>query len=193
VPGSDYPPAGFAARTLPIEVVDGAVTLFRSHPLHLDPVYFSVGHSKNRFDDPNGKFGVCYCALTPEGAFAESFLRQRTGGFVDASELEIRSVAELAPTAPLRLVPFYGAGLAKLLATAAVTAGAVTVAQAWSRVIYDHPDKPDGILYRVRHDDDQIGMALFQRGEPMLSLVKTQPWRHHFALDTICDRYELIL
>jgi hypothetical protein len=26
----------------------------------------------------------------------------------------------------------------------------------------NHPDRPDGILYRARHDDDQFSIALFE-------------------------------
>lgn len=189
---SAHPARGFHARSLPVEILQPGVILFRSHHREHHPLHFSVGHTLNRFDDPAGEFGVCYCARTAEGAFAETFLRQRTGGLVDLEELSVRARAELVVTRPLRLVPFYGAGLAKLGATAEVTAGPVAPAQHWASAIYHHSAAPDGILYRVRHDNDQIGVALFDREKPSISWLRSELWRHA-DLDSICKRYALAL
>jgi hypothetical protein len=41
--------------------------------------------------------------------------------------------------------------------------GQVHRLQRWSRALHDHPDSPDGILYRPRHDPARIAAALFDR------------------------------
>lgn len=193
MPPSELPPDDFDDRPLPIEIIASGAVLYRSHRAEHDPIYFSIGHTLNRFDDPVGEFGVCYCSKSPQGAFAETFLRQRTGGFVDPNELGIRALATLEVLAPdLRLVPCYGAGLTKLGATAAVTAGSVAAAQQWASAIHHHPNAPDGVLYRVRHDNDQIGVALFERSASSLGWLQSELWRH-IDLDAICKRYGLVL
>lgn len=35
--------------------------------------------------------------------------------------------------------------------------------QPYSRAIHDHPQRPDGIRYRLRHDLDRVGVAIFER------------------------------
>jgi hypothetical protein len=35
----------------------------------------------------------------------------------------------------------------------------------WSLALWKHPQKPDGILYRSRHDPDKKAVALFDRAE----------------------------
>lgn len=192
MPSSALPPHDPYRSRLPVEIVEPGTILYRSHRFDLDPVYFSRGHPHNRFDDPEGGFAVCYCARTPEGAFAETFLRQRSGGIVALGELEIRSRAEIMVMTQLRLTPCYGAGLAKLGITAAVTAGPVADAQRWASMIYRHPDMADGILYRVRHDNDQMGVALFDRSKPAVQWTRSELWRHT-DLDSICERYALAL
>lgn len=192
MPSSALPPDDFDKRPLPIEIVEPGALLYRSHRFDLDPIYFSRGHPQNRFDDPEAEFGVCYCARTPDGAFAETFLRQRSGGVVDLSELDVRSRAEIAVVEQLRLVACYGAGLTKLGTTAVVTAGPAVDAQRWASAMYHHPDVPDGILYRVRHDNDQIGVALFERCKRALHWQRSELWRYA-DLDSICERYALAL
>lgn len=66
-------------------------------------------------------------------------------------------------------------------------------AQAWAAALYHHPDAPDGILYWIRHDNDPIGVALFDRSGSTLSWVSSEAWRYSPHLNDMCDRYELIL
>ncbi len=194
MPPSLLPSDDLQTKNLPIEIVESGTVIYRSHRNASSPIYYSVGHPGNRFGDPAAKFGVCYCAQAPAGAFVETFLRQGTGGFVDPDELRKRSIADIEVLQELRLVACYGAGLHKLGATAAITAhDDIGPAQAWAAAIYHHPDAPDGIRYRVRHDNDQIGVALFDRSGPALSWVSSEVWRHSPHLNGICNRYELIL
>lgn len=193
MPPSEFPPGDFATRRLPIETLEADWFLYRSHQRRYEPLFFSVGHPKNRFDDPSSRFGVCYCALSPEGTFAETFLRQRRGDFVDATELEYRSLASIKIIEALPMVACYGSGLSRLGATAAMSAGEMAKAQAWAQAIRDHPDEPAGLIYRVRHDNDQFGVAVFDRAQSSLEWADSQSWRYSPHLNAICARYDLIL
>lgn len=64
---------------------------------------------------------------------------------------------------PLRLVAFYGRGLARLSATAAISNGAYEHSRPWAAALHGHPESPDGIAWRSRLDDDGVALALFDR------------------------------
>lgn len=109
-------------------------------------------------------------------------------------DLEALSIAEIVVSRDLNLVACHGSGLYKLGATATVTAAdPPTAAQAWSQAIYHHPSQVDGIVYRVRHDNDQFGFALFDRCASDLDWVHSTQWILSNHLNAICDRYDVIL
>jgi len=158
------PPADFATRDLPIETAPRDATFVRIHRSTLDPLYFGRA-GDNRFDDPEGRYGVCYAARSLEGAFAETCLREVGATLVPLSHLAGRSVTVLTAAAKLqlRLVQLHGPGLARLGATAAVSSGTYDVSQPWSRAIHEHPSNVDGIVYRSNHDNGELCVALFER------------------------------
>jgi hypothetical protein len=47
--------------------------------------------------------------------------------------------------------------------------------QLWSRALWEHGDKPDGILYRPRHDDSALSVALYHRAKDALAIVQDYP------------------
>lgn len=72
----------------------------------------------------------------------------------------------------LRLVPVHGSGLARLGATAELASGSnYKRSQLLSGALWEHPDKPDGILYRSRHDDSALCVALYGRARDGLAIV----------------------
>jgi RES domain len=160
-PGS-VPPADFADRDLPIEVTPAGATFVRIHRSGVDPLFFGTS-GDNRFDDPEGQYGVCYAARSLEGAFAETCLRQAGARLVPRSHIAERSVSVLTTVAELRLVELHGPGLARMGATAAVSTDTYDVSQPWSRAIHDHPVEVDGIVYRSNHDGGELCVAFFER------------------------------
>ena len=50
-------------------------------------------------------------------------------------------------------------------ADASVAQGPYPITWAWSAALHAHPDAPDGVRYRARHDDSGFSVALFVRGE----------------------------
>ena len=168
------PPGDFAGRTLPLETLGAGTRLTRIHRSDLGALFFGATGG-NRFDDPARRYGVCYLAMTAEGAFAETCLRAVGARFVAMSFLEARSFATIEAVAPLRLVSLHGPGLARLGATGAVTSGPHGTAQAWSRAIHDHPASPDGIVYRSNHDNGEFCVALFERARDRLKEAGSRP------------------
>lgn len=166
-PGSVLP-ADLAERDLPIEVVPTGATFVRIHRTGFSALYFG-NSGNNRFDDPHGRYGVCYAARSLEGAFAETCLRQVGARLVPLSRIAVRSVSRLTTAAELRLVELHGPGLARMGATAAVSSGTYEISQPWSRAIHSHPAVVDGIVYRSNHDNGEFCVALFDRSRDRLS------------------------
>lgn len=159
------PPGDLARRRLPLVETDGP--WLRLHRGHLGPVFF--GRTlENRFDDPRQEFGVLYVAETLDGAFIETFGRNPGLNTVSSRQLTQRSLARIGVTRPVRLVDLTGSGLARLGTTAAVLAGRHAPAQEWSRALWSHPELPDGIRYRARHDPSCICVAIFDRAEHLV-------------------------
>ena len=71
--GSLLPPLDFPSRELPVETISPGTRLARIHLAKFAPIYFG-SKGNNRFDDPRRTLGVCYLAMTEEGAFAETCL-----------------------------------------------------------------------------------------------------------------------
>lgn len=156
------PPADFATRDLPVEVVPAGATFVRIHRTGLGALHFGAS-GDNRFDDPLGQYGVCYAARSLEGAFAETCLRAVGAALVPLAHLAGRSATVLTATAELRLVEMHGPGLSRLGATAAVSSGTYDGSRPWSRAVHDHPTAVDGIVYRSNHDNGELCVALFER------------------------------
>jgi len=160
------PPRDLKKRPLPIHEIRAIENLYRIHPADRTPLFFGPAQGqppRNRWDSPDGRFGVCYVAEEPNAAFAECFLREPGVMVLEMDDLKERALALLRPFRNLRVVAMHGSGLHALGATAACCSGAYAVSRAWAAALYAHPEKPDGIRYRARHDDDGFAMALFHR------------------------------
>ena len=160
LPRHPTPPADLSSRSLPH--VGWGATLFRIHPLSRDALHFGKSR-KHRFDDPEGQYGVLYAGASWLGAFIETAGHHTGRSFVTTSWLEKRAVSEIRPRRKLRLVDLRGRGLARLKADARLSSGEHGLSQEWSRALWSHPAKPDGICYASRHDPKQVSVALFER------------------------------
>jgi hypothetical protein len=79
------------------------------------------------------------------------------------SQLAERGLALVEALRPLRLVDLTGPGLAQIGPNNLLTAGPHALAQAWSRALWSHRRRPDGLIYRARHDPSCVCVALFAR------------------------------
>jgi len=170
------PPEDLHARHLPIRELRSSEVLFRIHRKEWDPLFFgraAEARMKQRWYAPDESYGVCYLAVDPYIAFAETMLRKHGLASVEFVELSVRAIASVTVLEPLRLVRFHGSGLKRLSADASVVHGPYEVTWAWSQAIHGHPDEVDGICYRARHDDSDFSVALFDRAQAKVDLRYT--------------------
>jgi hypothetical protein len=175
--------------------------------LHENALFF--GKTKgNRFDDPAQTIGVCYLALTFEGALVETLLHGQQDSYIPLdppsdtlfqipySELDARALAISRINEPLKLVKLYGDGLLQNVVDSSISSYvdpssidscAYAMTQEWAGAFINHPDKPDGIIYRCKHNDDEKSVALFERATHKISL----PINERDSLDSYEKTWEI--
>jgi hypothetical protein len=143
----------------------------RIHRTRHAPLHFGRT-PRGRFDAPAGEFGVLYVARDAHGAFIETFGHETGVRYVTEKEVGSRAIALISTRRPFRLADLRGEGLARMGADARITSGIdYDLSRRWARAIHDHPRKPDGILYRARHDPARLCAAIFDRAERQLRAV----------------------
>jgi hypothetical protein len=165
---------------------------FRIHSAGRDALHFGT-QPRNRFDAPAGEFGVLYLGRDAHCAFIETFGHD-TGRtpFVTEAELRVRELSAVSAKG-LRLVDLRSEGLARMGADAELTSGSdYGLSRRWAAGLHDHPRRPDGILYRARHDPSRASAALFDRARPKLSVKRLGcllEARHARRLGAILETY----
>lgn len=176
------PPPDLDQRT-PL-IIESSGPWMRIHPLRREPIYFSLSRS-SRFSDPLCQFGVLYAADDLHGAFIETHGRDLDVRSISSTRLMSAGLARIETARPLRLVDVASSGgLARLGADGRLTTGAFDVAQAWSRALWAHPVAPDGIYYRLRHDQARCGCAVYDRARGEVRVVQVESlWDPHRRAD----------
>jgi hypothetical protein len=162
--------------TLPLDIIPAGTALARVHRAANDPIFFGPGAGNPptyRFDSPTGTFGVLYVGAGLAGALVETLLRNPKRRMVAYSDLVSRASSELRCPRDLSLVDFHGAGLQQLGLDNAISTGPYGPCGAWAEALWTHPEAPDGIAYRSRHDPREICYAIFER--PTLTLLAGSP------------------
>jgi hypothetical protein len=181
------PPVSFRLLVRPL-----SVAWYRVHPVRYDPLHFGRV-PRNRFDAPAGEFGVLYVAADAHGAFIETFGHATGVRFVTTAELRARGLAVITARRALRLVDLRGEGLARMGADAQLTSGSgLALSRRWARAIHDHRRRPDGILYRARHDPARTCAAIFDRAAAVLAARRLGPLstkEHESLLADILETY----
>ena len=167
------PPSDLHKRDLPIIELTG--TFRRIHPTTKNALFFGKT-GRNRFDDPTGKnFGTLYLARDHFGAFIESF-GDSEGNTISYGSLNQKSIAEVIASKVIRAVDLTAHGAAWLGAAGEVTASDHALSQQWADALWAHPDKPEAIYYRARHDQYRFCTAIFNRvPSSSISVVSTVP------------------
>ena len=154
------PPTDLPSRKLPLVTLKSQLCRIHRSTQHWR--YFGKNVSQ-RFDDPQARYGVLYGATSPDAAFAEVFLRHLSRMDIAEADLTVRALSFFTPKS-LRCVDLTGPGLRRLSCDNRIsTEKPYQNAQQWSRALYLHPQKPDGILYRSRHNPRFRCVALFDR------------------------------
>jgi hypothetical protein len=187
------PPANFQQRGLPFHEARG--TWVRSHALRHGPLFFGKT-GVNRFDAPTQQYGVLYVADDLHGAFIETFGRQLGEKRITTVQIAARTFTQVASNRPLRLADLTGPGLSRIGADSRLASGSYDLSQRWALAFFEHPDQPDGLLYRSRHDPSRLCAAIFDRAAhaltatPLGSLADA----HNAALlADLLDTYEYAL
>ncbi len=158
---------------------------FRAHPVGCEPLDFRP-KARNRFDAPDGSFGVCYLALSPETAIAETLLRNPEVRTVRRAEIDRRTITEVEAVVELRLVDLVStAGLQRLGIDLRTVHGPYDACRALAARLHEDPSQPDGLIWPSRFDADGRCIAVFDRAAGRLRPGRTWPsdeWRD-FAFD----------
>jgi hypothetical protein len=192
--GALPPPAHLDARDLPTQEIADAFV--RIHRCRHDALYFGK-NSLYRFDAPHREYGVLYMAHNLAGAFAETFGDewdvQPHFNAVPSSALASRCLSTIRLTRGMTVCDLTGEGLARIGADGRLTSGDRLVAQRWSQAIWRHPATVDGIRYRVRHDQSEIAVALFDRVSGALTVDLVGQLTGLPNLPTVLSRYNVAL
>jgi hypothetical protein len=179
---------------LPKKIISNGAIVYRTFKTWrgLGEALFFSKLGSERFDDPNKEFGVCYLGWDFHAAFIECFRQRKRFKYVEEAEIAESSILTVKIIKTLTLLDITGSGLAKLGETAYLTSSqSYTESQMFSRTIYEHPDKVDGILYRARHDPDRFGIALYERAKHRVYGMACQSWSEKADLAEILDHYDL--
>ncbi|MGI9090144.1 MAG: RES family NAD+ phosphorylase [Gemmatimonadaceae bacterium] len=169
-----------ARRRSPLltELASGT-NLWCIHKAEHSPLWFGPGPGDapiNRFDAPAGEYRIGYFGMSRDGAFAEVFLRVPPVEIVAMDEIALRRITSIEITRPVRLAQLHGAGLARLGITASATTGAdYAHARHLALELWSQASPPDGVLYRARHDDEHVSVALFHTAESSLRVGSPRP------------------
>jgi hypothetical protein len=151
---------------------------------------------QNRFDAPHGEDGVLYLAADVRGAFIETFGRDHARTAIDWYELHARTISEITTSRPLRLVDLTGSGLTRIGADGRLATGAYDLSQRWALALHEHPDQPDGLLDRSRHDPERLCAAIFDRAAHALAATSSgslTDTHNAMLLADILDTYDYSL
>lgn len=149
----------------------------------------------NRFDSPDGAYGVLYAADSPDACFIETLLREPGKDYVAEDEVRARRITEIEIRRDLTLARMHGPGLFRAGASAAAVTGDHAIAQQWSHAIHRHPAKLDGLSYRSARDNALVCYAMFDRaGRTSFRAAQFMTLTRHPALFArILDRYDVAL
>lgn len=167
----------------------------RSHARGRDPIFFGRS-GQTRFDAPAGQYGVLYVAADAQGAFVETFGRRLGVRLLYLRDFVSRELTLVTAARPLRLVDLTGPGLSHIGADARLTAADYALSQRWALAFFEHPDGPDGLLYRSRHDPSCLCAAIYDRAASALtatSLGSLADPTNAGLLADLLDRYDYAL
>lgn len=140
-----------------------------------EPSFRATGAS--RFDDPQKIFTTLYCAADFETCYSETLLRDGTfhaaNGRFEVSQAihDSRSLTVIAvDLLKLRLVDLHGVGIRKMGLDAGVGLGQYAGTQPLARALYEHVDKPDGIVFASRLSPGRPAIVFFDRAQPHVRL-----------------------
>jgi hypothetical protein len=162
-----------------VERIAAGTIWWRIHGHGDPPVLFGPGPSgspRHPFDAPGGEYRIAYLGTTREASFAEALLREPDVEFVTMRGIRSRRVAQVRVIRLVTLVALHGPGLARAGVSAAVATGDDYLrSRETARGLWATPEQPDGVVYRARHDDGELSVALFDRASDAVEVADSVP------------------
>ena len=156
------PHADLAERSPLLYTLEEGTVVYRLYRADRDALHFGRT-GDNRFDAPDGSFGVLYAGEDEYCCFIETCGQVTGVPSVSGAYLDQRHLAEMKVMESMKLIDLSAsAGLARIGADGRLMDGSHAIAQRWSAALRNHPTKPAGILYRARHDPAKLAFAIFQ-------------------------------
>ena len=178
LPEPPSPPPNLAKRkpllrTLPVGASVHRIYNNAHNPMHFDR---RTGDAGNRFNAPDGSYGVMYTSQEREGAFGETFLREPGQTLVSMKLMRSKGYVRFELKRELVLLQLYGRGLARVGATAEINhmSSSYSLTQAWSKALRQAFPQIEGIAYTGRHNE-QICLALIHTTETALHEAEREP------------------
>jgi RES domain len=158
-----------------VERIAAGTIWWRIHRREHLPLLFGPepgGSPRHRFDAPGGEYRVVYVGTTRETSFAEVFLREPDVEYVGVGEIQSHLATQIRVRRPVALVALHGPGLVRAGVSAAATTGDdYPRSREAARGIWARLERPDGMIYRARHDDGELSVALFDRASDAIEVV----------------------
>lgn len=155
------PPPDLHKIFLPIKEIKGP--FWRFFREKNSPITFNRENT-HRFNAPGEEFGILYLGLSEECAFIETYGWLTGIKMISETDLKKRRLAKVTNNRTLNLVDLTGKGLALIGADNRICSGCdYEIYQKWSLKLWAHPQQPDGLLYRPRHDPSEKAIALCDR------------------------------
>lgn len=161
------------------------------------------GKTPSRFSDPSRKvatnrFGVVYLGSTFEVCFLEAVLRDlRDGKYgpvpFHLDEFDSRIYSLITVNKPLKMVDLCGNNPVQMgIPTDVGKSSKQSLSRKWSKVFYDHPDQPDGIIYPSRLNED-FNLAVFDRAIDKLAHNTSQVLSEVPELARMLDTFNIAI
>jgi len=155
------PHADLATRSPLLYKLEVGRIIYRLYRSDRDPLYFGRT-GDNRFDAPDGSFGVLYAGEDEYCCFIETCGQVTGVPSVSGAYLDQRYLAEMRLMDSVSLIDLSASGgLARIGADGRLMDGSHALAQRWSAALRAHPTRPAGLLYRARHDPAKLAFAIF--------------------------------
>jgi hypothetical protein len=193
--GLESPPADLGERRLrQVRVPEILMRISRAG--YPDPFFWSrLG--RNRFDLPDGRYGVLYAAQDLETCvlevFGDRWLKERVLAVAALPRFEVLT---FAIRRELRVADLTGSALNRLGTDANLFASNdYAVTQEWSRQLMIHAQARDGIRYHSRKNPRKNNYAIYDTAlaKASLRVLERRRLGEFPELYTILDNYEVAL
>jgi hypothetical protein len=193
--GLKSPPADFGKRRLRLVRVPEIVVRI-SRAGYRDPFFWSrLG--RNRFDLPDGRYGVLCTAQDLETCvlevFGDRWLKERVLAVAALSKFEVLT---FAVRRAMQVADLTGPALNRLGTDANLFASNdYAVTQEWSRQLMTHAQARDGIRYHSRKNPRKNNYAIYDTtlAKESIQVLERRRLGEFLELYTILDNYEVAL